>query len=180
MTRYIFYFACILWAASLLVHVLAANGVDVQETLPAIWLLHVGAFAAFFPAVREITKDKELAAWQETHKANRANVVENESFFNFYRPLFRHVPPWLLALAIVSFGYAMVNASFFVLGGGTPAMRGGQYLLENHSALVKTLTEQEYHLALADEPRGFSGHWMLFYGVSAALLYPFNKTTSIS
>lgn len=58
---------------------------------------------------------------------------------------------------------------------GSPEIQDGQYILQNHGKLIRTITEQEYHHYKANEVRGFSGHWLIFYGFSAALLYPFGK-----
>lgn len=57
---------------------------------------------------------------------------------------------------------------------GTPDFFEGQYILHKHGQLVKILTEQEYHHYKANEIRGFSGLWLVFYSISATLLFPFN------
>ena len=54
---------------------------------------------------------------------------------------------------------------------GTPEIRDGQYILQNHGHLVKTVTESEYYHYLANQTRAFSGHWIMFYGIAAAVLF---------
>ena len=65
-----------------------------------------------------------------------------------------------------------------VLTQGVPDIWEGQYVLHNHGTLIRNITEQEYTAYKAAEVRGFSGHWLAFYGIATALLYPFNKETS--
>lgn len=57
--------------------------------------------------------------------------------------------------------------------GGSIGIRDGQYILHSHGKLIRTITEQEYHLAQANEARGFSGHWIAFYGIAMVIWYPF-------
>jgi hypothetical protein len=57
----------------------------------------------------------------------------------------------------------------------TPGIQNGQYILHNHGQFVRNLTEKEYHHYQANTLRGFSGHWIAFYGMAMAVLYPFNK-----
>ena len=57
---------------------------------------------------------------------------------------------------------------FFVQShGGGPEVRDGQYLLTSHGAVLRVLTEEQYHWYRALVVRGFSGHWMLFSLVPA-------------
>jgi len=46
--------------------------------------------------------------------------------------------------------------------------------------LLATLTEKEFHHYKANETRGFSGHWIAFYGIAMAVLFPFQKASSKS
>jgi hypothetical protein len=55
---------------------------------------------------------------------------------------------------------------------GSPSIKDGQYILENHGTFIKILTEAEYNHFQANIVRGFSGHWLLFYSFVATLLYP--------
>ncbi len=60
-------------------------------------------------------------------------------------------PPWMRSLTVGLVAYAMV--SFFIAFTGVDAQRGGDKALSPGVL------------------RGFSGHWMLFYGVAFAVLY---------
>ena len=60
-------------------------------------------------------------------------------------------PPWMRSLTVGLVAYAMVN--FFIAFTGVDAQLGGDKALSPGVL------------------RGFSGHWMLFYGVAFAVLY---------
>lgn len=82
-------------------------------------------------------------------------------------------PAWTRAVTGPLVVYVPFNFIFTLLrlGGGSPAIRGGQYVLLNHGKLIRTLTESQYHLYNAYVIRLFSGHWMMFYFVGMMLLY---------
>src|SRR5258708_18486660 len=52
----------------------------------------------------------------------------------------------------------------------SPEERDGKYLLMSHGAVLRQLTEDEYHAHRTYVVRGFSGHWMFFSCVSLMLL----------
>jgi len=47
----------------------------------------------------------------------------------------------------------------------------------DHGTLIRIITEKEFHHYQANEIRGFSGHWLIFYGFAAAVLYPFKNAS---
>jgi len=120
------------FVVSLWVHIGAVFGVKVAPDY-FFFLLHVGIFVVFFPAVLISQR-----------------LVGNTRRRDFWKVALRDVPPWLRYGVYVCFGYAIVNFLFFMTN--TPA--GGR------SPAPPTQVW-----------RGFSGHWMLFYGISFALLY---------
>jgi len=61
---------------------------------------------------------------------------------------------------------------FAISQSGVPDIKNEQYILQNHGQLIRILTEQEYHHYKANEVRGFSGHWIAFYGIAMAVLFP--------
>ena len=92
--------------------------------------------------------------------------------FVFFRVIFRNTPTWLAIVAIVGFYYAIVNFTLFMFSQhGTPSIKDGQFVLENHGQLLATLTEKEFHHCKANDTRGFSGHWVAFYGIAMAVLF---------
>ena len=56
----------------------------------------------------------------------------------------------------------------FATGGGSPSIQDGKFVLQSHGRLIRALTEPEYTAFKANEIRGFSGHWMVFYFVPFA------------
>jgi hypothetical protein len=63
-----------------------------------------------------------------------------------WKTMMRTCPPWMLTVLFVLFGYALLNLMSFAFGAATAVGRA--------SAL-----------------RVFSGHWMLFYYLTFAILY---------
>lgn len=164
MKKILFFVAATGWMLGLTVHLLSLSGVDVMEKVPFVWLLHLGIFAIWVPTILSLKKKKELRGNQDSSPFNAlSNFLEN-------------TPHWLNAIAVVGFVYAFINfALFFFSIEGSTAIKDGEYILHNHGHLIKKLTEQEYHSYRAQELRGFSGHWLAFYGFAVAALYPFAK-----
>lgn len=131
---------------SLLAHVAALFGVDVQTHVPSVWLLHVGIFVVFVPMVFQL---RSLGSSTDA------------------RALLRGIPVWPALLVVLLFVYALVNFLVFVGGSGpgSPALRGSSFVLERKGVLIRQITESEYRTFRAAEIRGFSGHWLVFYFV---------------
>ena len=173
MKKILFYFAVTGWTLGLIVHLLSLADLDVTDKVPFVWILHIGIFVVWLPTVLELKKNKELKAYQQSGMLNRMNPL------GFFKIIFQQTPTWLTIIAIGGFFYAGINFIMFMNSQhGVPEIKDGQYILSNHGQLIKTLTEQEYHHYKANEVRGFSGHWILFYGVAAAILFPFNRQTT--
>lgn len=170
MKKYLFYFAVTGWALGLIVHILSVADFDITEKVPFVWVLHIGIFVVWIPAILELRKNEELKTHQQNGRRNKTTA------FEFIKIIFRKAPAWLTIIAIGGFFYAFINFIFFMnASNGVPDIKDGQYILHNHGQLIKTLTEQEYHHFKANEVRGFSGHWLAFYGLAAAILFPFNS-----
>ena len=170
MKKYLFYFAVTGWVLGLIVHLLSLADVDITEKAPFVWGLHVGIFVVWFPAILELKNNEELKTYQHSGILKRMNP------FGFFKIIFKQTPAWLSIIAIGCFFYAIINFMLFMTSQpGVPDIKDGQYILQNHGHLIKTLTEQEYHHYQANTVRGFSGHWLAFYGLAAAVLFPFNK-----
>lgn len=172
MNKYLFYFALTGWILGLIVHILSLADIDITEKVPFVWLLHVGIFVVWLPVVLDLKKNEELQEYQQSGMLNRMNPI------GFYKIIFKETPTWMAILAGAGFFYAFINFMLFMASkGGTPSIKDGHYILQNHGQLIKTLTEQEYLHYKANEVRGFSGHWILFYGIATAVLYKFSGLT---
>ena len=170
MKKFLFYFAITGCTLGLIVHLLSLADYDITDKVPFVWVLHMGIFVVWLPVVLDLKKNEELKAYQQSGMMNRMNPV------GFFKIIFKQTPTWLTVIAIGGFFYAFVNFMLFMASQhGTPDIRDGQYILHNHGQLIKTLTEQEYHHYKANEVRGFSGNWLAFYGLAAAVLFPFNR-----
>jgi hypothetical protein len=121
-------------ALSLIAHLCGLFGLE-QPLGEAAWLLHIGIFVVFIPAI--------LASnW----------LVRDFKRKDYWTATFRGCPKWV-SRVVQGFGaYAVINFVIFVwiMGQGNVAVGGD--------------TPDEVF-------RGFSGHWMFFYAVAAAVLY---------
>lgn len=102
----------------------------------SVWILHVGIFVVWIPAVMvgiPLTKDFKQ---KDLRKA-----------------LLRGCPNWMKALMLAFFVYAFINFAIFfaTTAKESPKSSSG----ETPTAVF----------------RGFSGHWMLFYSASFAIMY---------
>jgi hypothetical protein len=172
MKKILFYLALTGWTLGLLVHILSLLGIDVNETVPFVWLLHIGIFVVWLPVVLDLKKNTELQEYQQSGMLKKMNPI------GFFKIIFKETPTWMTIIAVAGFFYAFINFMLFLATqSGTLDVKDGQYILQNHGQLIKILTEQEYHHYKANEIRGFSGHWILFYGVATAVLYKFSGLT---
>lgn len=170
MKKIIFYIAITGWTLGLIVHLLSIADVDVTEKFPYIWLLHLGIFVVWLPTVLDMKKNKELIEFKQSGMLNRMNP------FEFFKIIFKDKPIWLTVMAAGGFIYALINFALFMSSQiGVPTVENGQYILQNHGQLIKAITAIEYHHYKANELRGFSGHWLAFYGIAAAVLFPFGQ-----
>lgn len=132
------------------VHVAALLGHPVQDAFPMVWLLHLGIFIVFIPAIFFLRRDGSP---------------------NDPLGFFRSLPPFAVTTLLVLFVYAFFN--FFVAlsatGATTPAIRDGRYVLQQKGRVVREISPAEYAAGRAAQARGFSGHWMIFYAVPAAI-----------
>ena len=135
---------------SLLAHVMALMGIDLSASAPVIWDLHFGIFFVFIPFV--LPSRKELAG-----RNSMLGIAAD-------------VPRWVAVLGAMLFVYAMVNLFLFTqhTEGGNAVIQHGKCVLLNHGKFIRELIASEYTVLKANELRGFSGHWLLFYFMPAA------------
>jgi len=173
MNKFLFYFAVTGWALVLLVHILSLIDFDVTEQFPYVWLLGIGIFVVWLAAILKLKKNKKLKELKNADFRKRLNPLSSFKIF------FENTPTWLTVIAIGGFFYAGINFFLFLHSvPGQAEIIGGLHVLQSHGHIIKTLTEQEYHHYQALTVRGFSGHWLAFYGIAAAILYPYPKSVS--
>jgi DNA-directed RNA polymerase subunit RPC12/RpoP len=136
---------------SVLAQVSTFFGVDLQDRFSYFWLLHIGIFVVWIPAVL-----------LQPRAAKRSGGK-----------WLAHAPRWSRAAMPLLIGYCVINFVLFVgrADAGLPQTDGkGGYELRNHGRLVRTITAAEYHAQRAYEVRAFSSTWILFYGIAAMVL----------
>ena len=136
--------------ASAIVHILALAGL----TLPigdGVFVLHVGIFAVWFPAV--------IAAMRLGRGADRGGWLAFGSSFDRWKAMLAGCPDWMRYALVVLFVYAFAN---FFLG-----MRNLPHGA-SHKWVISSTSNAE---APALTVRLFSGHWLVFYGAAFAILY---------
>ena len=140
--------AVIGFVCSLAVHLAARRGVPVQDVTPLFWVLHLGIFVVFVPALIHLRRDSSLSGPLS---------------------LFRGFPPPVGLVLMALFIYALLN--FFTamssLRTGTAGMRGDKFVFSK-GRVATEITREQYQTARAVEARLFSGHWLLFYAIPAA------------
>ncbi len=157
----LYYIAISGFVVSLLIHIISLTGYNQNNSIPFIWIIHIFVFVVFIPGILKISRYDRI-------KQKNRKLIEN------VKNLTAGVPKIISIIALISFFYAIMNfMAFIVLSeGGGPNIIDGEYVLSNHGDIIRTLTEKEYFLFQANELRGFSGHWMLFYSISVLMLYP--------
>jgi hypothetical protein len=172
MVRKIFFFPALIGLLmGLTAHLMALFHFDAIARVPFIWLLHIGIFVVFIPGMIGLFMNPEFQKFQGGPMVDRMNPLK------MFKAMFGNVPKWLFIWVIITFIYAFINFTLFAQSQTyTPSVIDGQYVLHNHGKVVQVLTEAEYYHQKTNELRGFSGHWVLFYSIAAALLFPFTKS----
>ena len=149
----------------LLVHVISLLGIYIGDKVPFVWVLHLGIFIVWLPAILILKKNPDF---QQPDFKTSLNPKK------FYGSLFKDSPKPIMIISLFFFVYAMINFFLFIQAGqgGVPSIIDGKYVINNHGSIIKELTETEYFKMKANEIRGFSGHWMAFYGISMGILWP--------
>jgi hypothetical protein len=136
--------------SSAVVHVLTfVPGVPIA--MRHVWFLHVVVFVPFITMIgRAIQLGRSRGMDQRT----------------FQRELVGLVPRRVRLVAIVGFVYMLVNFALSIVRiGGSPLAKDGHYYTANHGTITREISEAEYRRLESVEVRGFSGHWMVFYGI---------------
>lgn len=152
-----------------IVHIVSLIGIYIGDKFPYIWALHIGVFIVWIPAILELRKNPEI---------KNPNFKTSINPFKFFRIIFKDTPRPVMIISIIFFFYASINFWLFTQAssGGVPEVIDGKYVINNHGSIIKELTESEYFKMKANDIRGFSGHWMAFYGLAVGILWPKKET----
>jgi len=148
----------LLAALGLLISV-AANvstffGVEPMHRWPYLWLLHLGIFVVFIPAISVQVQNGNKKPFQ-------------------WGDVVGILPAWMRWMLVLTVIYAPVSALAFaiVCGGGGPSKEpDGTYAMSSHGRILRTLTADEFHRASGYEFRFMSSWWIMFYSISLVLL----------
>ncbi len=164
----LFWVAVTGWTLALAVHILTLANFDVEEASPYVWVLHIGIFIVWLPAILQLRKRLGLSHFGDGPAKKRVNPG------TFLKAISDKAPAWLIVVAAAGFVYSFLNFSDLMTDqGGMPAVKSGHYYLESHGHWIRDITEQEYHHNKASTVRTFSRIWIVFYGLAAMVLYPF-------
>lgn len=167
MKKFLYYFAMAGWGLALAFILLTFGNIDVAEKLRFIWVLHIGVLVVWIFIILMLRKNKEKSEIAQAERGSSFNILP------FIRKLTGDAPVWLRTMAISSVVFMFVNFLLFVLTQhGSPAIMKGEFVLHSHGNVIRILTEREYLYYRANELRAFSGLWLGFYGLAAAILYP--------
>jgi len=158
-----FYFAIIGWGLSLSVNIFSILNYNVEEKYPYVFLLHIGIFIVWLPAMIIMMKN---------NKSKKEGLFDFSFInpFTFFKSMFGYAPIWLRTVAITGFFYAFVN---FFISFGFPSFIPGQNVLHDEEYSEQRIENVDHNEA--NTTRGFSGHWLAFYGIAAAVLYPYRR-----
>jgi hypothetical protein len=164
MNRFLFHLAVVLYAVSVAVHANTFIRIVPTNSLPWIWVLHVGIFVVFIPGVLGIKK---------TTKIQKVGLFDFYGNWRAQKEIFLDgIPIGLKVLIGASFIYAIVNfiLAFGSFGHSTLSNQNGKRYIRESGKPEREITEAEFNDKMENVLRGFSGHWMLFYLVSACML----------
>ena len=135
-------------------HSLTFLGIDPEQSLPYIWLLHIGMFVVMIPAMVALPKRRVGRTFR-------------------WRVVMGNAPTWLRWLTVLLVAHAFINtaARELVCGSGGPTREAnGTYSLSSHGRIIRQITVAEYQRARGYEFRSFSCWWMLVYCLALTLL----------
>ncbi|MDQ3109927.1 MAG: hypothetical protein M3R17_08525 [Bacteroidota bacterium] len=144
-----FYFSIICFGLSLTTNILSILDFHVAAHIPFVWGLHIGAILSFIPVIHQLRKN-DVIQKQNQQPSNRKKVV-----FKLYNTAVMNCPEWMKIALKIILAYVIFNFILFM------ALQDTKEIETTGSSLRPNVL------------RGFSGHWMFFYAVAIAVLYPF-------
>lgn len=119
----------------------------------SLWVvcLHIGFFVLLLPIFL----------------VDRAARKDRRFFWTIFS---RGMPKWVVPTIKVVGLFFMIHFFLFLIEShaASPAIRNGQYVLDDHGRIVKAITQREYLHLKGAELRIFATGWMFFYFVPLA------------
>jgi hypothetical protein len=169
MKKILFYFALLCFLLALATQILTYANIAIHERVPFVWALHLGIFIVLIPVIVMSYQNKKA---QERRPTDPLLQTKQSSGM---QGLLKESPRWMsIAVAGLMIASAVTFYSCISAMGGTPEIKDGEYILQDHGSLVRKITEEEYHHHMDLVLRLFSAGWLPFYGMGVAALFPFS------
>ena len=154
-------YSAAVFVASAAVHIWTFIPGEVVSLEQVVWL-HLATMAAFFLML--------------VHAALNHNREEQPGCRgrDFHAEMLSRVPCVVGAIGIALLAYAILNfVHFAVTVEGSAEVRDGAYVLMKKSALIREISEAEYHEHRRLDVQGLSGHWLVFSWAAVSYFFFF-------
>lgn len=137
--------------ASIVIYTASYRGATIDGIARWAILLHVGVFVLLLPM----------------YAVEYSRVLERTFFWKGFA---RGMPKWVVPGIKLLGLFFVIHFVLFLMQShaSAPEIKNGQYVLDDHGRIVKTLTQSEYYTLKGAELRLFATGWMFFYFVPAA------------
>ena len=154
------------YLVTLTLYLLTFWKVDASST-PIYWPLTFILIATWLVTILKLVRDPKV---KEHQKSKSMNPI------TFVKVIFNGTPVWVIVLAVASWVFGMISFAYLMrYQPGVVDIIDGKKVLHNHGSIIKELSDEEYIEALAIQSRQFIGHYLIFFGVGTAILWPNNS-----
>jgi hypothetical protein len=152
------------------INILVVSGIFVPEGIGSLFLLIVGMFIVFAPAVlnlRKLNKQNPNEKQKGIHESQKRTKA-------IMRSIWQPVPTGLKVLVVLTviYGFANFFSMMFLLGNEQAAIENGKYIMESKGKFLREISQKEYFLNKQYQASLFTGHIAIFYSVAMILHYP--------
>lgn len=137
------------------------------STTPVYSPLTFLLYATWMVTIFKLVRDPKV---KEHQKSKSMNPI------TFFKVIFNGTPVWVIVIAVASWIFGMISFAYLMnYQPGIVDIIDGKKVLQNHGSIIKELSNEEYKEALAIQSRQFIGHYLVFFGVGTAILWPDNS-----
>ena len=132
--------------ASIVIYIASYGGATMDAIFRWAIVLHIGIFVLLLPIY-----------------AVEYSTVRQRTFFS--KGFARGMPRWVVpSTKLLALFFAVHFVLFLAQShGSAPEIKNGEYVLNDHGKIVKTLTQSEFYKLKGAELRLFATEWMFFY-----------------
>src|ERR1700733_3880157 len=137
--------------ASIVIYIASYRGATMDGIARWAIVLHIGTFVLLLPMY-----------------AVEYSTVRQRTFFS--KGFARGMPKWVVpGIKLLALSFAVHFVLFLAQShASAPEIKNGEYVLNDHGKIVKTLTQPEFYKLKGAELRLFATGWMFFYFVPTA------------